>query len=128
MQIADIYSYFQNPPSTHICKEAAVSYVVWTLKTREESYGTELIQLMEQQYENLRISDTVLYAALKFLEEEELVSSYWQKLEGRGRPRRMYRLNPEKASQAQELAALWEDYSATKALATNASDLTNCSA
>ena len=41
----------------------------------------------------------MLYAALKFLEGEEnkedltLVTSRWQKVEGRGRPRRMYKLN-----------------------------------
>ncbi len=114
MQIADIYSYFQNPQPIYISKEAAVSYVLWILKTRGESYGTELIQLMEQEYENLRISDTILYTALKFLEEEELVSGYWQKLEGRGRPRRMYRLNPAKVKQSEELAALWEQYAASK--------------
>lgn len=115
MQIEDIYNYFQNPQPTYLSKEAAVCYVLWVLTSQGNSYGTELIQLMEQHYEHLRLSDTILYAALKFLEEEELVSGYWQKLEGRGRPRRMYQTNPEKAAQIQELARLWEQYAASVA-------------
>ena len=39
-----------------------------------ESYGTELIQKLESEYPTYRLSDTVLYSAIKFLEEEGVLS------------------------------------------------------
>jgi hypothetical protein len=38
------------------------------------------------------MSDTIAHAALKSLEEDGAIEGYWEKAEGRGRPRRMYRL------------------------------------
>ena len=35
---------------------------------------------------------------------------YWKKVEGRGRPRRMYRLRPDWQMKARELADLWQRY------------------
>jgi DNA-binding PadR family transcriptional regulator len=75
-----------------------------------ESYGTELIQRLESEYPLYRLSDTVLYSALKFLEDEKAIAGYWRKVEGRGRPRRMYQINPDWLAQAQELANLWRGY------------------
>jgi DNA-binding PadR family transcriptional regulator len=75
-----------------------------------ESYGTELIQQLETEYPTYRLSDTVLYSAIKFLEDQRAINGYWKKLEGRGRPRRMYQVSPEWEGQAQDLAQLWDDY------------------
>jgi DNA-binding PadR family transcriptional regulator len=52
----------------------------------------------------------VLYAALNFLEEQEFITSFWQKLQGRGRPRRMLRLNPDVRDRAYDLAQLWVSF------------------
>jgi DNA-binding PadR family transcriptional regulator len=52
----------------------------------------------------------VLYSAIKFLEDQKAISGYWKKLEGRGRPRRMYQVSPEWLSLAQDLARLWQEY------------------
>jgi len=52
----------------------------------------------------------VLYSALKFLEDEEIIEGYWKKVEGRGRPRRMYQIRSEAVNQAQDLTRLWYDY------------------
>lgn len=112
MKFDDIYQFFDNPPPIYLTKELAVCYVLSVL-ARGESYGTELIQLIETEYPAYRLSDTVLYSALKFLEEEQAISGYWKKVEGRGRPRRMYRIKPDWREQAQNLARLWHDY-ATK--------------
>ncbi|MEL7225901.1 MAG: PadR family transcriptional regulator, partial [Cyanobacteria bacterium J06576_12] len=57
-----------------------------------------------------RLSDTVLYSALKFLENQAAIMGYWKKVEGRGRPRRMYRLRPDWQMKARELADLWQRY------------------
>jgi DNA-binding PadR family transcriptional regulator len=105
----DIYQFFRNPPPFYLNKELAVCYVLDVL-LRKDSYGTELISLLEQEYPNYRLSDTVLYSALKFLEDENAITGYWKKVEGRGRPRRMYQIAPEWQQQAQELAQLWQGY------------------
>ncbi len=109
MKFEDIYKFFQAPPPFYLNKELAVCYVLDVL-TRGDSYGTELIQLLETEYPAYRLSDTVLYSALKFLEEEEIITGYWKKVEGRGRPRRMYQIQAELAQRAQELARLWQQY------------------
>lgn len=105
----DIYKFFQAPPPFYLNKELAVCYVL-TVLLRSDSYGTELINLLETDYPNYRLSDTVLYSALKFLEEKKMIAGYWKKVEGRGRPRRMYQIHPEDTQQAQELSRLWHNY------------------
>lgn len=107
--LEEIYKFFQNPPPFYLNKELAVCYVLAVL-LRHDSYGTELIQLLETEYPTYRLSDTVLYSALKFLEDTSAITGYWKKVEGRGRPRRMYQVTPEWRERAQELARLWNDY------------------
>ena len=109
MKFDDIYQFFKEPPPFYLNKELAVCYVLSVL-LRGDSYGTELIQLLERDYPLYRLSDTVLYSALKFLEDEQMVTGYWKKVEGRGRPRRMYQIRPEMLQQAQDLAQLWQGY------------------
>jgi DNA-binding PadR family transcriptional regulator len=109
MKFEDIYQFFQEPPPNYLNKELAVCYVLSVL-LQEESYGTQLIQQLEQDYPTYRLSDTVLYSALKFLEDTGAISGYWKKVEGRGRPRRMYQVCPNWRHQAQELAGFWRNY------------------
>lgn len=105
----EIHQFFRNPPPFYLNKELAVCYVVAVL-LRQDSYGTELISLLEHEYPTYRLSDTVLYGALKFLEDKGAIAGYWKKVEGRGRPRRMYQIVPDWHLQAQEFARLWYDY------------------
>lgn len=109
MKFEDIYQFFQDPPPTYLNKELAVCYVLSVLMSGE-SYGTELIGRLESEYPTYRLSDTVLYSALKFLEDQAAITGYWKKVEGRGRPRRMYQIRPECLEQAQNLARLWDEY------------------
>jgi len=109
MKFEDIYQFFEDPPPIYLNKELAVCYVLAVL-LQQDSYGTELIQKLAETYTDYRLSDTVLYSALKFLEDQTAVDGYWKKVEGRGRPRRMYRLNPDRRMQAEELAELWRNY------------------
>ncbi len=109
MKLEDIYQFFQNPPPTYLSQELAVCYVLSVL-LKGESYGTELIQKLETEYPPYRLSDTVLYSALKFLEDEKAIIGSWKKVEGRGRPRRMYQISPEWRVQAQNLGRLWQEY------------------
>ncbi len=105
----EIYQFFKNPPPFYLNKELAVCYVLAVL-LRHDSYGTELIQLLETEYPTYRLSDTVLYSALKFLEDTAAITGYWKKVEGRGRPRRMYQVTDEWRDQAEQLAQLWYGY------------------
>lgn len=109
MKFEDIYQFFDDPPPTYLNRELAVCYVLDAL-LEEESYGMALINRLSEQFPQYRLSDTVLYGALKFLEESGLIEGYWYKLKGRGRPRKMYEIVPEKQAQAQELANLWRNY------------------
>ena len=109
MKFEDIYQFFEDPPPIYLNKELAVCYVLAVLIDRD-SYGTELIQLLGREYPDYRLSDTVLYSALKFLEDQTAIEGYWKKVEGRGRPRRMYRLYPEYQLKARELGDLWQQY------------------
>lgn len=109
MKFEDIYQFFQDPPPNYLNKELAVCYVLSVL-LQGESYGTQLIQQLEQDFPTYRLSDTVLYSALKFLEESGAISGYWKKVEGRGRPRRMYQIRQEWRAQALELADFWRRY------------------
>ncbi len=108
-----IYQFFAHPTISYLTPEQAVCYVLSVLIKRD-SYGTELIQLIERNYATYRLSDTILYQALQFLEREKMVDGYWQKVQGRGRPRRMYQICPDRQEQAADLARLWEDYIAVR--------------
>jgi DNA-binding PadR family transcriptional regulator len=110
MKFEDIYQFFRQPPPIYLSKEVAVCYVLYVLVEQGDSYGTALIQSIETEHPLYRLSDTVLYNALKFLEDEDMITGYWKKVEGRGRPRRMYQIRPEKMEQARELANLWLKY------------------
>ena len=110
MKLDDIYHFFQNPPPTYLSPEQAVGYVLSVL-LQGDNYGSELIHRIESEYPHYRLSDTVLYNALKFLESEKAIIGSWQKVIGRGRPRRMYQVSPQWQAQATELARLWQEFS-----------------
>jgi DNA-binding PadR family transcriptional regulator len=109
MKFEHIYQFFQDPPPVYLNKELAVCYILSVL-LHGDSYGTELIGKLEREFPVYRLSDTVLYSALKFLEDEAVITGYWKKVEGRGRPRRMYQILSEWRNQAQDLASLWHEY------------------
>lgn len=109
MQIEDIFNFFESHPPLFLNNEVAVCYIAAVL-THQNSYGTELIQQLEIEYPGYRVSDTVLYCGLNFLIEEGVITSYQKKVAGRGRPRRMYAIQPGAEKQAQELACLWRQY------------------
>jgi DNA-binding PadR family transcriptional regulator len=110
MKFQDIYRFFQDPPPVYLEKEVAVCYILATLLKKGSSYGTELIGHVETEYPLYRLSDTLLYASLKFLEDEEMLDCYWQKMESRGRPRRMYSIKESKVDLAKQFARLWYHY------------------
>ncbi len=110
MNVQDIYQYFKNPPPVYITKEVAVCYILSVLLEEGDSYGTALLKHIRAHHPPYRISDTVLYAALNFLIDEQMLSGYWQNESGRGRPRRMYQVAEGREEDAQQLAQLWQKF------------------
>jgi DNA-binding PadR family transcriptional regulator len=115
MKFDDIYRFFRNPPPLYLNQELAVCYIL-SILLDGDSYGTELIAKLERESATYRLSDTVLYSAIKFLEASGTIVGYWKKVEGRGRPRRMYRIQAEWEKQAKELAYFWHQYSHHQAI------------
>jgi DNA-binding PadR family transcriptional regulator len=109
MKLEDIYKFFEDPPPIYLCQEQAVCYIAYVL-LQGESYGTELIDRLETEHPGYRLSDTVLYSAIKFLEEQQALTGYSQKGDGRGRPKRMYQISLHWEAQAINLADLWQEY------------------
>jgi DNA-binding PadR family transcriptional regulator len=109
MTFDTIYQFFEAPQLRYLNKELAACYVMSVL-SQQDSYGTELIQLLETQFPSHRLSDTVLYTVLQFLEGENVIQAYWKKVEKRGRPRRMYHIREDAMAQARSLTQLWRDY------------------
>ncbi|MBL1176904.1 PadR family transcriptional regulator [Pantanalinema sp. GBBB05] len=105
----DINRFFEARAPKFIPAEAAVGYILHALLQRD-TYGTELSQQLTKQHPHLNVSDAVLYKALQFLERKQFIGRYKKELEGRGRPRQMFRLAPAVRTQAQELAQLWEQF------------------
>lgn len=116
MKIEDIYDYFARPPVTFLSQEETACYVLSVLLD-EETYPSELIQKLEQEYPTYRLSDTILFNTLNFLEDVGAVTSYWVR-HGRGRPRRLYQLTDEWLDKAEELAELWYASTAKKGSST----------
>lgn len=106
--IESIQEFFRSPPPTYLGKEQTVCYILSVLLDKD-SYGTELMEQLEKKSPTYRLSDTVLYAALSFLEEKVIAVPYWKNEEGRGRPRRMWRLAAQWREEAQTLADFWND-------------------
>ena len=109
MKFEDIYCFFRNPPPLYLNQELAVCYILDVL-LQGDSYGTELIARLERESATYRLSDTVLYSAIKFLESSGTIIGYWKKVEGRGRPRRMYQIEPDWLNKSKELAYFWVQY------------------
>ncbi|MEM7773691.1 MAG: PadR family transcriptional regulator [Cyanobacteria bacterium P01_A01_bin.37] len=105
----DIYKFFQDPPPSHLNQELAICYGLFVL-LQKDAYSVEIIQRLKTEYPAYRLSDRILSSALGFLEKRSVVIGYWQKAEGRGRPRRMYHIQEDWRDKAKQLADLWESY------------------
>ena len=78
--------------------------------TQADNYGTGLIQDFEgTQAPGWLLSDVNLYAALKFLEGNDLIEGYWLPIEGK-RPRRMFKPVPGRKDELRELGELFTQW------------------
>jgi DNA-binding PadR family transcriptional regulator len=109
MKLQQIYQFFNESQLSFLTPELAVCYILSVL-LEQDSYGSELIHQLEARSQIYRLSDTVLQRAVRLLEQESMIVTYTQRVVGRGRPRRMFQLNPETLIKAQELAQFWQNY------------------
>lgn len=67
---------------------------ILTLLKRNDLYGYSLIQSMKQSSGGLiEVKDGTLYPILYRLEDQKLITSYWEtQEEGRGKPRKYYQI------------------------------------
>lgn len=103
--LKSIKDFFENPPVTYFqIEQAKILVVATTLLRPDMAYGTGIINDI-CQHTFSQLSDTVFYRAVVELEKEGVISSYRQNVEGRGRPRRYFKINDEYVPDAQKLVA-----------------------
>ena len=106
--LADIESYFRQPPPRFLDLELAVCWVLDCL-LENDSYPSGLLQRLEHEHPQLRLSETVLHQALDFLESQGMVDHYSKRCPSRGRPRRMLHLHQDVRGQAERLMGPWHN-------------------
>lgn len=66
---------------------------ILALLLQKDMYGYEIsTQLDELSSNQLEVKEGTLYPILYRLEEKKVVESYWKEPEGRGKPRKYYRV------------------------------------
>ena len=84
----------------------------WVLECllKDDNYPSGLLQKLNQEEPQLRLSETVLQQALDFLEQQGSISTYTQRCPSRGRPRRMLHLLPNARREAEKLMTPWRSW------------------
>ena len=109
MNLQEIKDYFQPPPPRRAPKELATAYVASAL-VQVDNYAGALIQNFEgDDAPGWLLEDLILYAALKFLEGENLIEGYWLPIEGK-RPRRMFKPVAGRKDELRELGELFTQW------------------
>ena len=110
-RFCEIYEYFQTPQERYMKQEEAIAFICWFVR-QHDSYGTELISYVKMKLSGWNLSDTILYAALSFLEKNGMIARYSKGVDGRGRPRNMIKIPddlPEaKRKHVDKLAGIWQ--------------------
>lgn len=112
--IQQITEYVSQEQPEFLTEEVGATYICWSINQFGKVYGTGLINALEELEArfHLKLSDTNMYEGLKFLESQGIITGSWEKVAGRGRPRRIYTVA--QPSQLADLANLWEKFLFTK--------------
>lgn len=108
MKISDFYNL---PKHTYLNRQQTIWWVCFCL-VAGNTYQSK-IQSDLQQYPTIKVSVCVLDSALKFLVSKGMLSYYSQPVKGRGKARKMYRINPEYLAVVNDFANLWSNYVST---------------
>lgn len=78
------------------------------LLVEQDHYGYSLIQEIHDRSNGvIELKDGTLYPILYRLEDQKWIESYWETQEGRGKPRKYYRIT---SSGKERFADMLEDY------------------
>ncbi len=74
-------------------KKGVLELGILKLLSEKDQYGYSIIQEINIRSNNtLDLKDGTLYPIMYRLEDAKLIESYWQEPEGRGKPRKYYRI------------------------------------
>ena len=91
-------------------KRGTLEMILLTLLSEREMYGYEITTAVDQRTGGrLGIGEGTLYPVLYRLEEAGFVAPRWE-AEGRGRPRKYYRVTAEGAEELRRLVAEWQTF------------------
>lgn len=91
-------------------KRGTLEMVLLKLLSEREMYGYEITTAVEARTRGrLGIREGTLYPVLYRLEEAGHVTPRWQ-AEGRGRPRKYYRVTESGAAELERLVSEWSDF------------------
>lgn len=73
--------------------KGVLELAVLKLIGEKDQYGYSIMQQVSTKSDlKLEIKDGTLYPILYRLEDNQLIESYWKEVEGRGKPRKYYRI------------------------------------
>lgn len=77
-------------------KVGVVELAILAFLAGRDMYGYEISQEIETRSQGkIEVKEGTLYPILYRLEEKQIIESYWQAPEGRGKPRKYYRITSE---------------------------------
>lgn len=110
MELTEVIEFMRRPRDRNLCAQEAVCYICW--KSRGgDLFGSGLRNDLHRELSEFgfRLSSTVLHQAIEYLEDVDAIEICWDDpVEGRGRPRRMFRI--EQRWDVQECARCWEEF------------------
>lgn len=105
----EITRFLDNPPPRFLSVEEAAAYAL-SLLLEKPSYAYGMMEAIANS-SNLRISDTVMFKALKSLEDAGVIYQLETvKKEGRGRPPQNYAIADGYRAVALKVVARWQKY------------------
>ena len=88
--------------------KGVLELAVLKLLNEKDQYGYAIMQQVKDRSDTqLHMKDGTLYPILYRLEDNGLIESYWQTVEGRGKPRKYYRITK---TGSNELEKMIQDY------------------
>jgi DNA-binding PadR family transcriptional regulator len=106
----DVFEYFEHP-AHNLNRQEAIAYIAWCLLNlpEDECYPTNFIETLRDRCPGMDLSDTILLCALTRLEDGHLVTFQRVRLakQGRGRPRKVYKTDPDHREILKQLSDLW---------------------
>lgn len=90
-------------------KSGIVELSILALLLAKDMYGYEISSQLDKSSSNqLEVKEGTLYPILYRLEEKNVVESYWKEAEGRGKPRKYYKITQSGKEYYEEYRKEWK--------------------